>query len=326
MRRRQFIGSAFGAAVAWPMTARPQQRKPCCIGVLETVSAVLNATNVNAFKNGLRELGYKEGPDYRIEYRSADGIAARFPELASDLVNLKVDVILTRGTPAALAAKNATKTLPIVMAAVGEPVGTGVVDSLAQPGGNVTGFSALVTELAAKRVELMKEVVPGVKRIGFFNNMSNPVVPPQWEETTTAARSLKIQAELLDVRNMGGISRAFELAVTKGIEALLVGLDALSQEHSRLISDFAARQRLPTIYASREFVEAGGLISYGVNYPDLYRRAAGVVDKIFKGARPGNLPVEQPSKFELVINLRSAKAIGLTLSPMLLARANEVIE
>jgi len=306
--------------------AHPQQRKPWRIGVLETVSAGLNAANVYAFKNGLRELGYKEGADYRIEYRSADGRAARFPELASDLVNLKVDVILTRGTPAALAAKNATKALPIVMAAVGEPVGTGVVESLGQPGGNVTGFSALVTELAAKRVELMKEVLPGVKRLGFLNNMSNPVVPPQWEETTIAARSLNIQAELLDVRNMEDISRAFELAVSKGIDALLVGIDALSQEHSQLISEFAARQRLPTIYASREYVEAGGLISYGVNYPDLYRRAAGLVNKIFKGARPGDLPIEQPIKFELVINLRSAKAIGLTLSPTLLARANEVIE
>jgi putative ABC transport system substrate-binding protein len=326
MRRREFIGLVGGAAAAWPLVALAQQRKLWRIGVLETVSPILNAANVDAFKYGLGEHGYTDGVDYTIEYRSADGRAARFPELASQLVDLKVDAIVTRGTPAALAAKKATGTIPIVMAAIGEPVGTGVVASLAQPGANVTGLSALVSELAGKRVELMKEVVPRVTRVGFFNNMSNPVIPPQWEETKKAAHSLSIQAELLDVRTKEDVSRAFETASNRRVDALLVGIDSVTQEHRQLIADLAIRQRLPTIFASREYVETGGLMTYGVSYPDLYRRAAGLVNKIFKGAKPGDLPVEQPTKFELVINLKTARAIGLTVPPALLARADEVIE
>jgi putative tryptophan/tyrosine transport system substrate-binding protein len=326
MRRRDFI-ALFGVLVAaHPLIARAQQRKLWRIGVLETVSPRLNAANVEAFQNGLRELGYAEGADYMIEYRSADGYAQRFPALASELVKLKVDVIVTRGTPAALSAKQATTAIPIVMAAIGEPLDTGVVASLAQPGGNVTGLSAFVTELAGKRVELMKEVIARVTRVGFFNNMTNPVVPPQWEGTIRAARSLGIQAELLDVRSKEDISRAFEKATNAGVEGLLVGIDAVTQEHRQLIADLAARQRLPTIYASREYVETGGLMTYGVSYPDLYRRAAGLVDKILKGAKPGDLPVEQPTKFELVINLKTARLLGIAISPTLLARADEVIE
>jgi putative ABC transport system substrate-binding protein len=212
------------------------------------------------------------------------------------------------------------------MAAIGEPLDTGVVASLARPGGNVTGFSAFVTELAGKRVELMKEVVPSVSRVGFFNNMSNPVIPPQWEETRKAARSLAVQAELLDVQSKEDIPRVFETAAQKRVDGLLVGVDALTQQHRALIARLAERQRLPTIYASREYVEAGGLMSYGVSYPDLYRRTAGMVDKIFKGARPGDLPVEQPTKFELVINGKSAKAISLNVPPIVLARIDEVID
>jgi len=233
---------------------------------------------------------------------------------------------VTRGTPAALAAKQATSIIPVVMAAIGEPVDTGVVAKLARPGGNVTGFSALVTELGGKRVELMKEVVPGVARLGLINDMSNPVSPPQWEETRKAAQSLGIQAELLDIRSKEDIPRAFEKAAHSRIDGLIVGIDAVTQQHGALIVDLAERQRLPTIYASREFVEAGGLMSYGVSYPDLYRRAAGMVDKIFKGAKPGDLPVEQPTKFELVINGKTAKAIGLNVPPIVLARADEIIE
>jgi len=325
MKRREFIALVLGA-VASSLVARAQQRELRHIGILETVSPALNAANFDAFKIGLRELGYTEAADYQIEYRSADGRAARFPELASELVNLKVDVIITRGTPAALAAKRATATIPIVMAAIGEPLDTGVVASLARPGGNVTGLSALVNELAGKRVELMKEVVPTVTRVGFFNNMSNPVIPPQWEETIKVSRSLNIQAELLDVRSKEDIGRAFEKAASRSVDALLVGLDAVTQEHRQLIADLALREHLPTIYASREFVEAGGMMTYGVSYPDLYRRAAGLVDKIFKGAKPSDLPVEQPTKFELVINLKTAKSLGLTIPPSLLARADEVIE
>jgi ABC-type uncharacterized transport system substrate-binding protein len=326
MRRREFIAILAGAA-AWPFAGSAQQAdRVRRIGMLETVSPSLNTNNLSAFRNGLRELGYIEGQSYQIEYRSADGRAARFEELASELVVLKVDVIVTRGTPAALAAKKATETIPIVMAAIGEPIATGVVAGLARPGGNVTGLSAFVTELAGKRVELFKEAVPGARRVGFLNNMSNPVIPPQWEETKKAALGLRIQAELLDVRTKEDVSRAFEVASKTRIEGLLVGIDAVTQEHRKLIAQLAKQQRLPTICASSEYVSAEGLLSYGVSYPDLYRRAAGFVDKIFKGAKPGELPVEQPTKFELVINLKTAVAIGMTFPPTLLARADEVIE
>jgi putative ABC transport system substrate-binding protein len=326
MKRREFVALLGGMALAWPLWARAQQGRLWRIGMLETVSPALSAANLAAFKNGLRQLGYVEGQSYVIEYRSAEGRAAHFPELASELVGSKVDVIVTRGTPAALATKTATATIPVVMAAIGEPLGTGVVASLARPGGNMTGFSAFVTELAGKRVELFQEAIPAVTRLGFFNNMSNPVVPPQWEETKKAAGSLGIATELLDVRSKEDIGRAFEAVSRNRVDGLLVGIDAVTQEHRKLIGDLARQQRVPTLGASREYVETDGLVSYGVSYPDLYRRAAGLVDKIFKGAKAGDLPVEQPTKFELIINLKTAQAIGLTLPPLLLARADEVIE
>src|SRR5262245_34904782 len=296
------------------------------IGILDTISPELNAPNLDALRRGLRELGYIEGQNIRLEYRAAEGQAASFPSLAAELASLKVDVIVTRGTPAARAAKEATNTIPIVMAAIGEPVGTGVVASLARPGGNVTGLSALVTELWGKRVELMKEVLPDIARLGFFNNMSNPSIPPQWEETQKAARSLGIEVELLDVRSKEDIGRAFEKAARDRVDGLLVGIDAVTQQDRELITGLAEQQRLPTIYASREYVEAGGLMSYGASYPDLYKRVAGPVDKIFKGAKPSDLPVEQPAKFELLINAKTARTIGLRVPPVVLARADEVIE
>ena len=324
MNRREFITLLGGAAAAWPLAVRAQQVKVWRIGMLETIPTGLNASNLVALRQGLRELGYIEGQNYVLEYRSADGQAERFPSLAAELVRARVDLIVTRGTPAARAAKEATSTIPIVMAAVGEALG--VVESLARPGGNVTGLSAFTTELAGKRMEFAKELLPGTVRVGFFHNMSNPVAPPQWEQTQIAARQLGIEAELLDVRNGGEVGRAIEAAVSKGIDALLVGNDGVTQENRFLIVDLAARKRLPTVYGSKEFVEAGGLISYAVSYQQLYFRAARFVDKIFKGAKAGDLPVEQPTKFELVINLRAAKAIGLTISESFLARADEVIE
>jgi putative ABC transport system substrate-binding protein len=274
----------------------------------------------------MRELGYVEGTHYRIDYRSADGQAEKFPEIAAELVKLPVDLIVTRGTPAARAAKAATATIPIVMAAIGEPLGVGVVASLAHPGGNVTGFSAFVTELAGKRVELAQEMIPTIARLGFFGNMSNPVTPPQWEITKTAAASLGIEAELLDVRRSEDVVPAFETSVQRKLDVLLVSVDVVTQANAGSIVEQAARTKLPAMYASREFTDLGGLMTYSVSYPDLYFRAAGQVDKIFKGARAGDLPVEQPVKLELIVSLKTAKAIGLTISEAFLLRADEVIE
>jgi putative ABC transport system substrate-binding protein len=294
--------------------------------VLETISPDLNAKNIEALKRGLRDLGYVENQNYVLEYRSADGDSERFPALADELVRLRVDLIVTRGTPAARAAKSATESIPIVMAAIGEPLGTGIVASLARPGGNVTGLSGFVTELAGKRVELLKELRPGTSIAAFFSNMANPVVPPQWDVTRKAAQALGIEVSLLDVRSTDDIPAAFETAVARRVEALLFGIEAVVQANRQLIADLAARHRLLSIYPSREFVEAGGLVAYGVSYPDLYFRSAFLIDKIFRGAKPGDLPVEQPTKLEFIVNLKAAKAIGLTVPPLLLARADEVIE
>jgi putative tryptophan/tyrosine transport system substrate-binding protein len=324
VRRREFITLLGGAAAAWPLAAHAQKLKVWRIGMLETIAPELNAVNLAALRQGLRLLGYIEGQNYVLDYRSANGQAERFPSLAGDLVRARVDLIVTRGTPAAQAAKAATSTIPIVMAAVGEALG--IVESLAHPGENVTGLSAFTTELAGKRVEFVREVLPGAARVALLQNMSNPVAPPQWEQTRIATRQFAMEAELLDVRSRDDLGRAIEAAIGKRIDALLVGNDGVTQESRSLIADLAARNRLPTVYGSREFVEAGGLMSYAVPYPLLYFRAALLVDKIFKGAKAGDLPIEQPTKFELVINLKAAKAIGLTIPESFLTRADEVIE
>jgi ABC-type uncharacterized transport system substrate-binding protein len=323
--RRTFIGGIAGGLLTGSLVARAQQvGKVYRIGILEAIPAAQNAANLDALRKGLRGLGYVEGRNLIIEYRSADGRAERFPDLASELVRLKADLIVTRGTPAARAAKKATETIPLVMATMGDP--RPIVASFAQPGGNITGVTTFSTELTAKRIELLKELVPNLSRVALLHNMGNPAVPPEWEETKTAARSLGLQAEILDVRGQGDIGRAFELAVRQHVDALVIGADGLTQMHQQTIIDLVARNRLPAVYPAREFVEAGGLIAYAVNYPDLYFRLASFVDKIFKGAKPAELPVEQPTKFELVINLKTAKALGLTIPQSLLLRADEVIQ
>src|SRR6476660_5346853 len=232
MRRREFISLLGGAAAAWPLAASAQtDAKIYRIGILETVAPSRNAANLDALRQGLREFGYVEKQNYILEYRSADGDAGRFPGLAAELVRLRVDLIVTRGTPAAQAAKTATETLPIVMAAIGEPLGVGVVASLARPGGNVTGMSAFVTELSGKRIELMKEIVPSVSTMGFLNNLGNPVAPPQWEATRAVASQLRLTAELFDVRSEADIVQAFSSMVDKRLGALSVGIDFLIQAH-----------------------------------------------------------------------------------------------
>jgi ABC-type uncharacterized transport system substrate-binding protein len=325
INRRRFIGGVACCLLAVPISTRAQQTgKTYRIGILEATSAVQNAANLRAFRKGLAELGYVEGRNLIIEYRSADGRAERFQDLAAELVRLKVDLIVTRGTPAARAAKNATETIPVVMATMGDP--RAIVASFARPGGNVTGMTTFSTELTAKRIELLKELVPNLSRVALLHNMGNPAVPPEWDETKTAARSLALHAELLDVRSEGDLRRAVDLAVKQHVGALIIGADGLIQAHQQAIVELVARNKLPAVYPAREFVEAGGLIAYAINYPDLYFRFARQIDKIFKGASPGALPVEQPTKFELVINLKTAKALGLTISQSLLLRVDEVIQ
>jgi putative ABC transport system substrate-binding protein len=327
MRRRDFITLIGAAATSFGLAAdlRGETGRVYRIGVLETIPAAQNAANLAGLLRGLREHGYVEGQNLQIEYRSADGRAERFPDLAAEIVRLPVDLIVTRGTPAAKAAKGATETVPIVMAAIAEPLGVGIVASLAHPGGNVTGLSAFVTELAGKRVELLKAAGPAIARVGFLQDMGNPVSPPQWEATQAAANMLGLSAELLDVRTSNNIVDAFA-RIADRLDALSVGIDVLTQANAKMIVDLAADYKMLTAYPAREFVDIGGLLSYGPSYPDLYYRAAGLIDKIFKGAKPGDLPVEQPTKLELIINLKTAMALGLTVPPSLLARADEVIE
>jgi putative ABC transport system substrate-binding protein len=323
MQRRQFIQIIAGAAAAWPLNAYAQQPKKIWrIGMLETVAAALKTADYEAFLAGMESLGYVDGRDFKIEYRSVDGHPDRF--LAQELVSQNVDLITTRGTPAAFAAKNATKTIPVVMAAIGEPLL--VVASLSRPGGNITGLSAFVNDLMGKRTELLRDMLPGLSWVGALLNMSNRSQPPQWTEIQNTARTNGVETQLFDVRSAADLATAIDDASKHKTGAIVVGIDTLTQSNQRIIIELAAKHRVPAIYPSREFVDAGGLISFGVNYPDLYRRTAIFVDKIFKGAKPSDLPVEQPTKFELVVNLKTARAIGLTVPPMLLARADEVIE
>jgi putative ABC transport system substrate-binding protein len=323
--RRGFLRGLVGAGLAAPLVAQAQQSdKLYRIGMIERTPIGINAANVRAFRQGLRELGYVEGEHFVLEYRSADGQDARFPGLAAELARLKVDLILTRGTPAALAVKNATVTIPVVIIGVGDPVGQGLVASLAHPGGNITGLSAAVTEIYPKRVQLLTELVPRAARIAALFNMSNPALPPQWREIERATRSLEIEPILLDVRKVEDLEPAFRSAIRQRADALIVGLDTLNQANQGVIVDLAAKYRLPAIYASTEF--ARGLVAYGVNYPEMYRRAAGLAHKIFKGARPADLPVEEPTAFEFVINSKTARTLGLKIPPSLLVRADHVIE
>jgi putative ABC transport system substrate-binding protein len=328
VRRRDFITLVAGTATSFGFAARlrGETARIYRIGVLETIPAGQNAANLAGLLRGLRERGYVEGRNLQIEYRSADGRAERFPDLAAEMVRLPVDLIVTRGTPAAKAAKGATETVPIVMAAIAEPLGVGVVVNLAHPGGNVTGLSAFVTELAGKRIEMLKAAHPPIARVGLLQNMSNPASPPQWEATRATAAALGLAAEVLDVRTEEDIAGAFAALVSLKLDALSVGIDALTQAKAETIVGLAAEHKLLTAYPAREFVEMGGLMSYGPSYPDLYYRAAGLIDKIFKGAKPGDLPVEQPTKLELVINLKTAKVLGVAVPQSLLVRADEVIE
>lgn len=310
-----------------PFAARAQQgRRAHRIGVLETTSLRANTDNFDRFRKGMEERGYVEGPSLVIAYRSAEGRTERFAALAAELVRSKVDLILARGTPAALAAKRASSEIPVVMAAVADPVESGLAASLARPGGNVTGLTSASGELAPKRLEVLKALVPKMRRVAVYANLDNLAAQGTWKDTDQAARSMGLEALLLDVRSTEQIAPAFEGAVRDRADALLVGIETLAQSNRDAIVELAARHKLPAMYSAREFVDAGGLVSYGVNYADLYYRAAGYADRIFKGARPGELPIERPAKFSLFINRRSANSLGVVIPPDLLLRADWTIE
>ena len=278
-----------------------------------------------AFVQRLRELGWIEGRTVAIEYRWAEGRSERFAEIAAEFVRLKVDVIVTTWNRAVLAAKQATSVIPIVFALAGDPVGSGLVASLARPGGNVTGLSVQQTDLAGKRLELLREVVPGLRRLAIMANVGYPDAVLEMGEVQAAARTLGLEVVTLEIRRAEDIAPAFE-ALKGRADALYVCTDALVNTNRIRINTLALGARLPTMHGIREYVEAGGLMSYGANFPDLFRRAADYVDKILRGAKPADIPVEQPTKFDLVINLTTAKALGLDVPPTLLARADEVIE
>jgi ABC-type uncharacterized transport system substrate-binding protein len=326
MRRRQFITLLGGAAAAWPLGARAQQPgKLPTIGFLGTSTSLAMNRWVTAFVQRLRELGWIEGRTVAIEYRWAEGQYEHLTEIAAEFVRLKVDVIVTYATPPVVAAKQATAIIPIVSAVMGDPVGTGLVPSLARPGGNVTGLSVLTPDLAGKRLELLREVVPGLRRLAFLGNVSNPITVLEMGEVQLAARTLGLDLVTLEIRRPEDIVPAFE-TLKSGAQALYVAGDPLVLTNRVRINTLALVARLPAFYNERAYVEAGGLMSYGVNWPDLFRRTAELVDKILRGTKPGNIPVEQPTKFDLVVNLTTAKALGLDIPPTLLARADEVIE
>jgi putative ABC transport system substrate-binding protein len=325
MRRRDFI-VALSSAAAMPMAARGQQAvKRATIGLLGSGTAAAQSEWTAALLKRLRELGWIEGDNVTMEYRWAEGRTERLPALADELVRLRVDVLVTHNTPPTLAAKKATSTIPVVFATAGDAVGSGIVASLARPGGNVTGLSSMQPDTAGKRVELLRELIPGLRRLAAFLDVGNPFSKNDNSEVQRAAQTIGVEVDTFEIRHDEDISRAFQ-AFKGRAQALYIPSVPLLFANRVQISNLALTARLPTMHGVRELVEAGGLVSYGPHWPDMWRRAANFVDKILRGARAADLPVEQPTKFELVVNLKTAKAIGLAIPPTLLARADEVIE
>ena len=325
MNRRAFI-TLLGGAAAWPLVARAQHPgKVPIVGFLG--AATLSTTSLwsAAFVQRLRELGWIEGRTIAIEYRWAEGRTERFTEIAAEFVRLKVDIIVTHSTPPVVAAKQATSLIPIVFANAGDPVGNGLVASLARPGGNITGLSIQGTDTAGKRLDLLREVVPGLRRLAIMANVGNPAGVLEMEEIQAKARALGLEVTALEIRRGEDITPAFE-PLKSGADALYISPDALINTNRTRINTLALGARVPTMSSIREYVAAGTLMSYGANLPDLWRRAAELVDKILRGAKPADIPVEQPTKFDLVINITTAKALGLAIPESFLLRADEVIE
>jgi putative ABC transport system substrate-binding protein len=326
MRRREFITLLGGTAVAWPLAARAQQTgKLPTIGYLGATTRWAESQRVDALVERLREFGWIESRNLTVEYRYAEGRSERYAEVAAEFVRLNVDVIVTYGTPAVAASKQATPAIPIVFAVAGDPVGSGLVASLARPGGNVTGLSLQKTDIADKRLELLREVVPSLRRLAIMANAGSPVSLLEMREVEATARRLGHEVATFEIRRADDILPAFD-ALKGRADALYLCGDPLVDTNRIRIITLALGARLPSISDFPEYVEAGGLMSYGPNFPDLFRRAASYVDKILRGTKPGDIPVEQPTKFYLVINLITAKALGLEPAATLLARTNKVIE
>lgn len=324
--RRQLVALVGSMAAAWPFAAQGQPRKVYRIGFLGNSSAALEANLIGPFRDGLRAHGYEDGRNVRIEYRWAEGNYGRFPKLIAELLALNVDVIVTAGTPSALAVKRATTSVPLVMIAVGDPIGTGIVPSLARPGENITGLSSMAPELEGKRLELLREVIPRLSHVAVLSNPTNLFHKIALQQAHDAARALHIKVLPLGIKAAEDLDGAFTAIVKDRPQALLILADRVFLHNRARLMNFATENRLPSVNAYRELVEAGGLMSFGPSYEDMHRRAAEFVDKIFKGAKPGDLPVELPTKFTLIVSSKAAKALGLTVSESFLLRADEVIE
>ena len=330
MRRREFITLLSGVAVAWPLAARAQQPKKIprlCFLTFDPGTLQSRSPRFDAFFEGLRDLGYVDGRTINIDYLSANEHGERFPALAAECLRLKADIIAVSTTPAAQAAKNVTRTVPIVMIALGDPVGTGLVENLARPGGNITGMSMMVPELATKRLELLKQIVPGISRVLVLSYLADPIAPLQVKALKEAAPLLGVTLQIHDIRTADDLPAAFDTAAREQAEGLLTTAESIFVANRVQVSELAARHKLPAIYPySIQVTEGGGLMAYDIGTSDLFRRAALYVDRILKGAKPSDLPVQQPIKYDLVINLKAAKALGLTVPPQLLISADKVIE
>ena len=326
MRRRDLIQAIAGSTIGWPLAARAQIAKVRQIGLLSPFTRSDAVPWNQAFLKGLRDLGWIDGKNIAFEYRYSEGNNDRLPALIADLVRLKVDIIVTSVTNDTLAAKNATTEIPIVMAAAGDPVATGIVDSLGRPGGNITGLSQMNPELNAKRLEVLKEIAPDISSMAVLLNPEDPISTLGWKEIQVAAKGLGIGAQSIEIRSTGDLEKNFAVIAKARFNALAIMPNPVFVTNLKSIADFAIQNRLPSMFHLREFVDVGGLVSYGVDRSDLYRRAATYVDKILKGASPADLPIEQPTKFDLAINVRTAKALGLTVPPSLRVLADEVIE
>jgi putative ABC transport system substrate-binding protein len=323
--RRSFIAGALAVASAPLAGQEKKAARLIRVGVLDALSLQANRANLEQLRKGLRDAGYVEGKNLEIEYRGSEGRSGRYRRFAVELAQLPVDVLVARGTQAALNARNASTAIPVVAIGVTDPVETGLVASLERPGANITGIALLTKDLESKRVDVLRALAPKVKRIAAVMNMGNPALAHAWKAMEGAARGFKLEPELVDVRRPAQIAAAFDAAVARQVDGIVVQLGALDPAQRQSVVELAARHRLPAIYTSRLYVDAGGLVSYGIDMPQLFYRAATFVDKVLKGARPAELAMEKPSKFELIINRKTLRSLGLVIPPDLLLRSNEIV-